>query len=117
MRPKTLGDLLGKDLAGFEMTEVFYLEPKHGTKASGSVIEAETRQPVISLDCVVLAGVSRQLPPRPYNVKSMMALVNRVEGLGFLFDKLINQENKPFHLFTAEDLARFASLPGSFSWA
>jgi hypothetical protein len=72
---------------------------------------------VICLDREVLAGVARQLPSKPHQVKEMTSVVNRTEGYGFSLENFHGPDTKPFRVFTCKDLENFSRLPGQIRWS
>ncbi|MEX1997792.1 MAG: hypothetical protein WEA04_03930 [Candidatus Andersenbacteria bacterium] len=113
-------ELIGQDLAGYQLTQVFYLEPDHRLVGSFPVVITETKQRVVCGEQRLLKRVEKYLvPTQRVRVVSMWALFRAEDGCAFEMRIREGQlDLRPFRLLTEEQLekiiARGTAKP--FSW-
>ncbi len=121
--PSTFGELVNQDLAGFVLTQVYWLSPNHSLWGDFPAIMADSKDPVICLNEKLLRQVEEYLPQKYRKTKiiPMWALVHREQKYGFWINFQDGQqqlERKPFRIMDEEDFALLTADPGwcPFEW-
>ena len=122
----TLKDLLGKDLAGFELQMGYWAELEHGLMGTFPALDAEWEREdgiVVCLEKDLQLEVLALLPKRRYKINEILLLVDIKEKIGFNMmatRDLIGgfKENLlPLHILTREAFERKVKKKDAFVWA
>jgi hypothetical protein len=88
--PQNIGELLGQDLFGFQLQEVFFLELRgigRGSHFSARFTDSrETERDVFCVDSDVLDRVERLLPERASETGKMLVLFHKEKGIAYPLD-------------------------------
>jgi hypothetical protein len=120
--PSTFAELIDQDLAGFQFTRVYWMEPNHGLWAEFPALIVESGKPVICRSEELLRRVEELLPKRgtKKNIVQMWALVHVEHGYGFWIHDADGSQSqrKPFTVLSEEEFARLTQDPTArpFAW-
>ncbi len=118
-----LGEIIGKDLAGFRLAPVFWLELEHGCMGNFPALIAGSREIIFTSDRSTLRVVWGELPRKSAKIRSQFALVHQQSGIAFplyavLTGEVEAEEMTPIHIRSKEDLERMIShTKEPFAWA
>ena len=102
--PETLGELMDRDLAGWQLAMAYYLELEHGLMGFFPAIIAETGQMVLCLDeNLLVGGVKELLPERRCRQREILVLANEQEAICFQIANEHGVETKAGHILTDEE--------------
>lgn len=120
--PGTLGELLGKDLSGWQIGQAHFLELKHGLMGMFPAIlndeDAESDgEIVLVLDKRLLALVWEHIEHAHAKVSTSLVVANPELGLAFSLERPDPATTKPLRLFSAGELAKLCETVKPFRWA
>lgn len=115
--PANLGEVMNKDLAGFQQVEAYFLKLSHGLVGFFPALISETEEMVVCLDHALAAKVMEKLPPRESQIVKMQILANIEGNFGFEMGNEISQNALPLHILTAEEFnQRVEQEKQPFKW-
>lgn len=114
-KPQKLGDLKGKDLAGYQFATAYLLKIDHGLMGFHPALVSESDEPVVCLTKKLLKEVWKRLPRRKAKVVEITILTNSI--LCFHIDDGIHPDRKPLPILTEEDFERLTQGTEPFVWA
>lgn len=116
--PKTLGEVMDKDLAGFQQVEAHYLQLSHGLMGFFPALISETGEIVICLDRELLVKVMEKLPKRRSRIDKLQILANIPGQFGFEVGNPNGKDTQSLHILTAEEFEqRVQQDKKPFKWA
>jgi len=114
---RNLGELVNRDLAGFRLMPVFWLERKHGLWGFFPAICTATEKAIIVTDKTALRVVWDHIPHRIAKIGCEIALVHQEQRLSFPFDgRTIVNDREPDRVFSREDLEALSREEGAIKW-
>ena len=112
-----LGGIIGKDLAGFRISPVFWLELEHGRMGFFPARTARDAEMVVVTERTVLRIAWEKLPRRRAKIRGKFALIHPEMEIGFIFHNDITGEEESIRVFSREGLEQLAGEAESpFEW-
>ncbi len=115
--PATLGDVMNKDLSGFQQIQVYYLELEHGLMGFFPALISETGEIVVCLNKELLEKVKKLLPRRRCKQGQLQILANTEGCYGFEVGNPSGDKTKPLHILTEKEFTQRSSEERPFKWA
>ncbi|PLX27266.1 hypothetical protein C0583_04510 [Candidatus Parcubacteria bacterium] len=116
--PKKLGEVMDKDLAGFQQVQAHFLELSHGLMGFFPALVRETEDIVVCLDKKLLIQVMERLPKRKSKFGEFQMLANIDNGYGFEVGNHNGKETKPLRILSEEEFEkRIQEEEKPFKWA
>lgn len=116
LKLEQLADLLGHDLAGWQIGRCHFLELDHDLVGRFPAVD-ENMKIVFTLDKSALEKVWKQLERRHAKITSLMAVVHPASGVAFSLENYLSGETKPFRIFSAEAIESLCQKKDSVRWA
>lgn len=119
---KRVKDLLGQDLAGYKLTECYYLELKHGLMGTFPAIYNDgTGDVILTPDIEVIQEVEKKLEDRPHKMGSILCLVSSGDENAHAFSLAASEilEGKRIRILTWQGYVMLEAATGTnpFKWA
>jgi hypothetical protein len=115
----SLKDVMGTDLAGYQLVYGHFLELKHGLMGFFPARVKGTKEVVLCVDETVLAEVEALLSKRERKRGRILLLANLVQAKGFNLTNDPNENISPMYILTQDEFVRLVKEKGSdaFEWA
>jgi len=119
-KPKTLGDVMGKDLPGWKMVQGYCLALSHGLMGFFPAVTNDESDDgrgeiVVCIEKIQLKRVWDKLRRRKAHVDSFQLLVNEEMRIGF--DVKGGADMKSLRVFLERDLDEMCAMEDPFRWA
>lgn len=102
-----LPHVMDRDLAGYQLRILYYVEPDHGLWDTRPAIFWPSKRMVVTLDEELLKKVIGTLPNpgMKVNIKSFLALVHmqHLRGISLEGDKYSRERNRHFQIMSEEE--------------
>jgi hypothetical protein len=117
--PKTLKDVMGNDLTGFQVVKAYFLELEHGLMGFVPAIIKKNKEMVVCLDKSLLEKVWNLLPRRKAKVVEAILLVKMDGSFGFDIRNENKEDTDPIHILSEKEFNGLTEGGGDspFGWA
>ena len=122
--PETLGELFGRDLAGWQITPGYFMEIKHGCMGRFPALLSDKDKKgenviVFVIDKPLLRMVWDNIEREFAKVTTLMVLANPELGIAFSISGDEQQQKKmlPLRLFSEQELVELCKKDNPFRWA
>lgn len=116
--PKKLADVMGNDLAGFQVVKAYFLELEHGLMGFFPAIIKKNKEMVVCLDKSLLEKVWNLLPRRKTKIVEAILLVNTDGSFGFDIRNENKENTEQVHILSEKEFNRLIARSGDspFGW-
>jgi hypothetical protein len=111
-----LSDLVGQDLAGWIITECYFLELKHGLMGSFPAV-SDDKEVIATLNKSALGKVWDQLEKRPAKVSSLRVIAHPEKGVAFCLDNYMKGDTEPLRTLSTEEITALCEKKDAIQWA
>ncbi len=115
--PKNLGEMIEKDLAGFQLVKGYFLELEHGLMGFFPAIIASSEKIVVCSDILLLKKVWELLPKRPAKLREVLLLADVEQRFGFDVQSQYREKAEPVHILSTGEFSELSQKPDSFKWS
>jgi hypothetical protein len=115
-KPEKLWDLFGRDLAGWQIVECYFLKLKQ--RCGAGIFPAITKDGsvVLVLEKGYLKQVWGKIERRHAVVDSIKTIMNLTEGVASQLGNIDGDNTGFLHVFSSEEIGLLCNQEGSFDW-
>jgi len=114
--PKNLGEMTGKDLAGFQLVKGYFLELEHGLMGFFPALIASNNKIVVCSDILLLEKVWELLPKKPAKLRDVLLLADIDQRFGFDVQSQHGEETEAIHILSEAEFSGLSQKTDSFKW-